>query len=335
LENDATLTSYEDTIELYKRLFRISPEVIACDLHPDYLSTQYAHETAARAKIKLIPVQHHHAHIAGLLAEHSYHEPIIGVAFDGTGYGTDGTIWGGEFLCADLRGFQRLAHLEYVPLPGGDAATHHPYRITAAYLYYLLGEEGLAAMGLVGIDQTELEIIKTQINHRLNAPLTSSAGRFFDAAAALLGIRRVIDYEAQAAIELEMAAMDSVVNDECAYPFGDTTQGTDIRLAPLFRAIIADINAGCSVADIALRFHYSTALMIARVCRRLGNKLDITTVGLSGGCFQNRMLLEMTKTTLNKEGFKVLVPRQVPPNDGGIALGQAAVAAEVCANKAF
>jgi len=331
LENSATLASYEDLIKLYKDLFRISPEVIACDLHPDYLSTQYAHESALRTKLQIMPVQHHHAHIASLLAEHRCREPIIGVVFDGTGFGADGAIWGGEFLHADLKGFQRLRHLEYVPLPGGDAATHRPYRIAAAYLYYLLGESGLAAaVRLVGIDEEELDIIKAQIDRRLNTPFTSSAGRLFDAISALLGIRREINYEAQAAIELEMSATDSTCHVDEAYPFGvtDTESHPVIRLAPLFRAIMADIDAGYRPAEVARRFHFSMAQMIAEVCRELGHQTGITIVGLSGGCFQNRLLLEMTTAAIAKEGLSVLTHQQVPPGDGGIALGQAAVAAE-------
>ncbi len=336
LENSTTLASYEELIEIYKGLFRIKPELVACDLHPDYLSTQYARENATRATLKLMLIQHHHAHIASLLAEHGCNQPIIGVAFDGAGYGTDGAIWGGEFLHADLNGFQRLAHLEYMPLPGGDAATRSPRRIAAAYLYHLLGEHSYTtAASHLGIDQTELELIKVQLDRRLNAPLTSSAGRLFDAVAALLGIRGVIDYEAQAAIELEMAATNCETGDKRTYSFGipNTVGDMIIRLTPLFRAIMTDIDDRCRPAEIAWRFHYSTALMIAKVCRQLGNKTGIATVGLSGGCFQNRLLTEMTVAALRKDGFAVLLHQQVPPGDGGIALGQAAVAAWAFKNK--
>ena len=335
LENEATLSSYEELIAIYKRLFRTTPEIIAYDLHPDYLSTQYAHENAAHQALKFMPVQHHHAHIASLLTEHGYDGQIIGIVFDGTGYGTDGAIWGGEFLQADLKDFRRLARLEYVPLPGGDTAIRSPYRIAATYLYHLLGNEGLAAATvLTGIDQTELDIIKVQLDRRLNAPITSSAGRLFDAVAGLLGIRRVIDYEAQAAIELEMTASISSPDDKYTYPFGIPEENdTVICLAPLFRAILADISAGCPPAKIARRFHYSTALMIAEVCRNLSRTTNLTTVGLSGGCFQNRLLLDMTMSALISEGLTVLIHQQVPSGDGAIALGQAAVAAEAFKDK--
>jgi len=330
LENSATLSNYEELIEIYKGVFRNKPDIIACDLHPDYLSTQYARATAASSALRLMPIQHHHAHIASLLAEHRCDQPILGVVFDGAGYGADGAIWGGEFLQADLNGFQRLAHLEYMPLPGGDAATRSPRRVAVAYLYHLLGEAGLAAAAnLIGVDQTELEIIKMQMDRRLNTPYTSSAGRLFDAVAALLGIRGVIDYEAQAAIELEMAATDCETDSGPPYPFGvsEDAAGNIISLAPLFHAIMKDIDTGCNSGVIARRFHHGAASMISDVCRQLKKMTDITTVGLSGGCFQNRLLTEMTVAALRKDGFTVLLHQQVPPGDGGIALGQAAVAA--------
>ena len=335
LENDTTLANYEELIEIYKKLFRITPEVVACDLHPDYLSTRYAHDSTAQTGLRLIPIQHHHAHIASLLTEHGQRGPIIGVSFDGTGYGTDGAIWGGEFLLADLGSYQRQTHLEYMPLPGGDVATRNPYRIATAYLYHLFGEKGLAiADRIIGLDQTEIDVIKAQIDRRLNTPFTSSAGRLFDAVAALLGIRKVIDYEAQAAIELEMVTTSSEPKDG-AYSFGSTDEkgSMAIGLKPLFHAIIADIDAGVRSAEIARRFHYSMALMIAKVCRELGDRTGVNAVGLSGGCFQNRLLLEMTMSALKKVGLTTLIHRQVPPGDGSIALGQAAIVAELLKNE--
>ena len=330
LENSETLAGFEQTVEVYQRLFRIEPRVIACDLHPDYLSTQYARErTAADPGLRLVQVQHHHAHIASLLAEHAETGPVIGVAFDGTGFGTDGAIWGGEFLLADLRDFRRLAHLEYVPLPGGDAGTRRPNRIAAAYVYHLLGEASLAKISpALGLSTEEMGVIKIQVDRRLNAPLTSSAGRLFDAVSALLGIRKEIDYEAQAAIELEMAATGEF-SDPVVYQAAiEAGEGPEIvRLAPLFRAIISDIDSGAGKARIAYRFHRSMAQLIARVCLGLKSKTGVNTVGLSGGCFQNRLLLALTVAALESEGFRVLTHSMVPTNDGGVALGQAAVAA--------
>jgi hydrogenase maturation protein HypF len=331
LENCETLDNYEEVVEIYKRLFRVKPQVVACDLHPDYHSTRYAREQAAKNGLKLVAVQHHHAHIAGLLAEHGISGPVIGVAFDGTGYGADGAIWGGEFLIAGLKGFQRSAHLEYLPLPGGDAATRNPGRVAAAYIYHLLGEPGLLAVpSISNMDKEEIDILKTQIDRRLNCPLTSSAGRLFDAVSALLGIRQTVDYEAQAAIELEAAVGGCKAGNDRIYPYGLAAEGTGyiITLAPLFQAIITDIAAGAGGLEIARRFHYSIAVMVSGVCRKLADGSGLDTVGLSGGCFQNRLLLEMTVEALRKEKLKVITHTLVPTNDGGIALGQAAVAAQ-------
>jgi hydrogenase maturation protein HypF len=330
LENAETLEHYEELIEVYKRLFRITPEVLACDLHPDYLSTRYAREQVEKYNLKLVQAQHHHAHIASLLAETGEAGPVIGIALDGTGLGSDGFIWGGEVMLADLMGFRRLAHLEYLPLPGGDAATKKPYRIAVAYLYTLLGQEGLeAARRILNPDPEELELIRAQLDRRINSPLTSSAGRLFDAVSALLGVCPETSYEAQAAIELEMAAGDIAPDDERIYPFEiDAQDGMGvIRLAPLFRAILADMKAKVSAGIIAARFHYSLADMIAEVALKKSCETGVNTAGISGGCFQNRLLLELTVQALRARGLKVLSHRQVPCNDGCIALGQAAIAA--------
>jgi hydrogenase maturation protein HypF len=330
LENAETLENYEQIIQVYKKLFRIEPELIACDIHPDYLSTRYANEAALRSGPAAIPVQHHHAHIAALLAEHRLSGPIIGVAFDGTGYGGDGTIWGGEFLLADLKQFNRTAHLEQAPLPGGDSATRNPYRIASAYLYHFLGNEGLRKVGeIMKIDPGELDIIKTQVDRRLNTPMTSSAGRLFDAVSALLGIRQTIDYEAQAAIELEMAASGTSGYDSQAYPMELRMNGNKriVMIGAMLEAIIKDIEHGLGKREISQRFHISFATMIAKVCKILADETGIKTAGISGGCFQNRLLLEMTAEAVKGQGLEVLTHRRVPANDGGIALGQAVIAA--------
>ncbi len=330
MENAETLEHFQDTIEIYKRLFRIEPEIIAHDMHPDYLSTGYAQELAgANPSLKLVPVQHHHAHVASCMAENGVMEPVIGVALDGTGYGTDGNIWGGEFLLANYSGFKRLAHLEYVPLPGGDAATKKPVRIAAAYVYHLLGENGLAASNLASrIDSDELEQLKQQVERRLNAPLTSSCGRLFDAVSALVGLRDSIDYEAQAAIELEMAATGLKLNDNALYQFDiDEQNGVKIiRLRRLFDGILNDIKRHRDSAEIAARFHASLAQMIAALCGNLVQETGVKQVALSGGVFQNRLLFELTLDAFRKYDLKVLTHRRVPTNDGGIALGQAAIA---------
>jgi hydrogenase maturation protein HypF len=330
LENLESLEHFQATIKLYQKLFRIEPRIIAHDLHPDYLSTQYATDLAqADPRLRPYPVQHHHAHIASCLAENGTQQPAIGVAFDGTGYGSDGHIWGGEFLLADYKGFKRLGHLEYAPLPGGEAAIKKPYRMAISYLYSLLGEDSLdgSLPGLRGIDELELGLIKKQLERKINSPLTSSCGRLFDAVSALAGIRGSIAYEAQAAIELEMAATGAA-DDSSSYPF-EVIMISDMRLVRLkdtFQAIIADLNTGTTRPEIALKFHNTVAQMAADVCRPIARETGVSTVALSGGVFQNRLLLRLTTEALEKENLKVISHRQVPANDGGISLGQAAIA---------
>ena len=330
MENEETLEHFENTIELYKTLFRIKPEIVAYDMHPEYLSTKYAFQVASEQGFSLVPVQHHHAHIVSCLAENEVDGPVIGVAFDGTGYGTDGTIWGGEFLLADWRSFRRVGHLEYVPLPGGEAAIKKPYRMALSYLYTLLGEnfsfEGLTFSKL---NPTELEIIKQQLKRRINSPLTSSAGRLFDAVSALAGVREEIDYEAQAVIELEMIAPNEVDEFESnLYPFSIVEhQGMRVvKLGELFSTVVQDVKNQVPVPIISLKFHNTVAQIIARMCKLIARESGITQVVLSGGVFQNRLLLKLATTALQGEDFRVLTHHLVPCNDGGISLGQAVIA---------
>jgi hydrogenase maturation protein HypF len=328
MENEETLEHFENTIELYKKLFRIEPEIIAYDMHPEYLATKYALEAGASSSLKLIPVQHHHAHIAGCLAENSVKDKVIGVAFDGTGYGSDGTIWGGEFLLADCRDFKRVGHFEYVPLPGGAAAIKKPYRMALSYLYTLLGEDfSLEGLPLAGIKPTEIEIIKQQLKRKINSPLASSAGRLFDAISALAGVRGEIDYEAQAAIELEMLAPDQIDKSE-AYPFSIVGEGGMgvVKLKELLAAVVEDIRNKVPVPKISLKFHITVAGIVTQMCKLIARENNIKRVALSGGVFQNRLLLKLAVAALEREGFEVLTHRLVPANDGGISLGQAVVA---------
>jgi len=327
MENEETLEHFENTVELYKKLFRIEPEIIAHDMHPEYLATKYALEVGASASLKLTPVQHHHAHIASCLVDNKVEGQVIGVAFDGTGYGSDGNIWGGEFLLADYRNFTRVGHLEYVPMPGGEAAIKKPYRMALGYLYWLLGED-FPLDGLpLRLNPTELEIIRRQLRRGLNSPLTSSAGRLFDGVSALTGVRQEIDYEAQAAIELEMAVPDGVSEPE-SYPFAIVEQqgGRVVRLGELLSAIVQDVRNQAPAWVISLKFHHTVAQMIAEVCKLIARESGITRVALSGGVFQNRLLLKLAIAALEGEGFSVLTHHLVPCNDGGISLGQAVIA---------
>ena len=333
MENVETLEHFANTIELYQKLFRIKPRILAHDLHPEYLSTKYAKERAG--EFTLVPVQHHHAHIVSCMVENGVQEPVIGVAFDGTGYGSDGTIWGGEFLIADFKGFERVGHLEYVPLPGGDAAIERPYRMAFSYLSTFLGESALdrELPFLRNIDQYEKEVMKRQIEKKINCPMTSSCGRLFDGVSALIGIRARVDYEAQAAIELEMAAPDDF-QDTDSYPFSIAEQDgvKVVRLSELFQAIIHDLDNGLPVSTISARFHHTMARIVADMCDRIAAERSLRTVALSGGVFQNRLLLKLTADLLEREGFVVLTHSLVSTNDGGISLGQATIANFVFSN---
>jgi hydrogenase maturation protein HypF len=327
MENEETLGHFENTIGLYEKLFRIEPEIIAYDMHPEYLATKYALEVGAKKSLKLVPVQHHHAHIVSCLVENGVEGPVIGVALDGTGYGSDGTIWGGEFLLADWRSFKRVGHLEYVPLLGGEAAIRKPYRMALSYICTLLGEDlSLEGLPFTRLDSTELEIIRQQLGRRINSPLTSSAGRLFDAVSALAGVRGEIDYEAQAAIELEMQAPDKIDKAE-SYPFSIVEEGMRVvKLGELFSAVVRDVRNQVPVPVISLKFHHTVAEIVAAMCKLIARESGIKQVALSGGVFQNRLLLRLATAALQRGGFSVLTHHLVPCNDGGISLGQAVVA---------
>jgi hydrogenase maturation protein HypF len=327
LENLETLEHFEDTIRIYKRVFHIEPEIIAYDMHPDYLSTRYALELVKRTGLRGIPVQHHHAHIVSCMADIGVTEPVIGVAFDGTGFGEDGQLWGGEFLLAHYSGFQRAAHFEYMPLPGGKAAIEKPYRMALSYLLKVFGDEAfeLDLPFLKAIAGEEILLINQQIERKTNTPLTSSCGRLFDAVSAILGIRGETDYEGQAAVELESIAD---INVDKTYPF-EIMQGNGPKIVSfdrMFRYLIDDLRHKVAAPIIAGRFHATIAEVIFSVCRMLVKENNINRVALSGGVFQNRLLLELTVKRLEAEGLTVLVHHNVPANDGGIALGQAVIA---------
>ena len=327
LENAETLRSFTEGIEHFRRLFDVEPQVVAHDLHPEYLSTKYALELDG---VDLQPVQHHHAHIASCLADNGAAEggaaeggadgPVIGVAFDGTGYGTDGTIWGGEFLAADLATFERGGHLTPVPMPGGAAAIRQPWRMAAAYL-------GADSDGLdvVRRNQAHWPAIRSMARRGVNSPLTSSAGRLFDAAAAILGVRDAINYEGQAAVELEQLADPAEAG---AYPAAlEAGQPFQIRGADLLHGVIDDLTSGVPAPVIAARFHHGVAALIEAGCVAMRDRYGLRTVALSGGVFQNSLLLHATVARLEARGFRVLLHSRVPCNDGGISLGQAVVAA--------
>jgi hydrogenase maturation protein HypF len=334
LENYETLQSFEDGLGHFERLFRIKPEAMVYDLHPDYLATRYALARAEREHVPAIGVQHHHAHIAACMAEHGLTgaTPVIGVALDGTGYGDDGAIWGGEFLLADYAGYQRAFHLAYVPLPGGDRAVREPWRVALAWLAHA-GLDWADDLPPVLAAAPEARRVVGHLLESPRTPATSSMGRLFDAVAALAGVRPTVNYEAQAAIELE-ARVDP--HEVKAYPFAVESQTPlaagawnpgVIDAAPAIRAIVADVRSGVPVSGIAARFHNGVAEMVWQVCRQMRQQWGVAEVALSGGVWQNVTLLARAIELLGKDGFTVYAHRQVPPNDGGVALGQAMVAA--------
>ncbi len=319
------MTAFQKGIEHYQNLLEIKPKVVAYDLHPDYLSTQFAQNFQA---VEKIPVQHHHAHIASVMVDHGMeNETVIGVAFDGAGYGTDGTIWGGEFLLANYRDFVRAAHLECTPLPGGSAAIREPWRNACALLHQCYGDdmETLNLEFVQRLDGTRWNILKQMMQRKQNCPLSSSMGRLFDGVASLLGIRDKIGYEGQAAIELEQLADEKCMESYFWQEISDSAPSV-IGLHSLTQAIVEDLLAGASNSQVAARFHNSVAEMVTTVCGRLRQTTGIEQVVLGGGVFQNKFLLRRLIPLLEGKNFQVYLPQNVPVNDGGISLGQMAIA---------
>ncbi|MCW2725089.1 MAG: carbamoyltransferase HypF [Frankiales bacterium] len=321
LDDYSTYGSYLDGIDHLRRLFDLQPVLVAHDLHPDYPSTRYAAELP---DVERVAVQHHHAHVAACLVDNGVRGPVIGVALDGSGLGEDGTLWGGEFLLADLVTATRVAHLQPVPLPGGDAATRQPWRMAASYLDAAYGAD-VPALEVRIRQGRRWDHVLSAAAAGLNAPLSSSAGRLFDAVAAVLGLRDAVTYEGQAAVELEQCADEGETG---SYPV--RVQGGPILEVPgaeLVRAVVQDRLAGASVPIVAARFHNAMADVVIDVCSRLRGAHGLDVVALSGGVFQNALLLGRCLDGLQGAGFEVLTHRQVPCNDGGISLGQVAVAA--------
>jgi hydrogenase maturation protein HypF len=323
LENYETLRFFEETLENLKKLFRVDPQAVAYDLHPSYLSSRLA---LAMPIDRKIGVQHHHAHIASCMAENQLQGKVIGVALDGAGYGNDGKIWGGEFLVADLAGFQRRAHLRYVPLPGGDAAVRQPWRMALSYLRDVFGSDPLpeSLRCFQNLPQKHLSVVDTMIARRIQTVETSSCGRLFDAVAAIAGLGGTVTFEGQAAIALESAAWVGV---EEPYGFGiGDGEPMEIDMRPAIGEIVHDVMVQRDIGYLSARFHNTVAAAIVEVCRRLRQQEGLNRVCLSGGVFQNAYLLECTLKGLYGCAFEVYLHALVPPNDGGISLGQAAIA---------
>lgn len=326
LENFETLQAFEDGIAHFEKLFKVTPELIAYDLHPNYMATRYALERSEREGIRAIGIQHHHAHIVACMAEHGIDrsKTVAGIAFDGAGYGDDGAIWGGEFLVSNYSSYARAYHLKYVPLPGGDQAVKEPWRMAVSWLNDLGIDHEEIPQIQKKVGEERIRIVQRQVEIGLNAPLTSSVGRLFDAVASLVGIRQMVNYEAQAAIELE-AIVDP--DEECIYPF--EVSGKIIDPSPMIRSIIEDIHRAVPVSIIAARFHNSIASMLLDICLDMRERFGTSTVVLSGGVWQNMVLLAKTVSVLRASGLEVLLHRKVPSNDGGVSLGQAVIAQSI------
>ena len=328
LENLATYEFLELTVRHLERILDVTPQIVAHDRHPDYLSTRYA---LTRTGVRRVAVQHHHAHIVSVMAEHGLDGPLLGLALDGTGYGDDGAVWGGEVLVAEAARFERAAHLAYVPMPGGDRAVKEPWRMAVSYLQDAFGD-GWSAHDLP-LFQCEpadrLAVAAKMARRGFNAPPTSSLGRLFDGVAAICGLRSRVNFEGQAAMELEMAA-DPEADGHYPYelPPGATRA---VATAPLIRAVVADMTRGVPVPVVAGRFHRTLVNLFADICTLLRDETGLDRVALSGGVFQNALLLEGMVRALGNAGFAVYTPHLVPANDGGIALGQALAAAAMVA----
>ena len=322
MENYETLKSFAQGVEHFERLFRVQPVAIAHDMHPNYLATRYALEHAERENLPTFAIQHHHAHVAACMAEHGLTEPVIGVSFDGTGYGDDGAIWGGEFLVADAKSYQRAAQLEYFPLPGGDAAIKKPAR-TALALLWSLGLDWDDALESVKEFCAEDQVtLRVQLEKKINTPMTSSMGRLFDAVSALAGVRQKVNYEGQAAIEFEAMADSAEVGQ---YAFG--VESGMVRVRGVVEALIKDVMTGIPTSKISARFHNGLAEAVRETVQKISRDTSLRSVVLSGGVWQNMTLLQKTISLLRKDGFEIYIHREVPTNDGGLSLGQAYIAA--------
>ena len=332
MENYETLRSFREGVEHYSRLFDVRPELVAYDLHPEYLSTKYARELEEDG-LPAVGIQHHHAHVASCLAdnERPAEERVIGVVLDGTGYGADGAVWGGEFFEGSVEeGFDRLAHLEYAPLPGGSAAIRQPWRMALAQLVRLYGEEETSKLPLRVVreaGESNVRLVARLVEHGLNTPPTSSAGRLFDAVAALVGVPGSgrTTYEGQAAVELELAAGGPVHR---GYPFRLRPEGGTwvVETGDIISGVVRDLLAGREAAEISSRFHRTMAEVVVAGCERIREETGAVAVALSGGTFQNLLLVEQVLELLSGKGFAVYRHRRVPTNDGGLALGQAVLA---------
>ncbi len=327
LKNRDSYHAYQEAIKRFIRIFQFQPEIIACDLHPDYLSTVYARQLSLEKNLPLLEIQHHHAHIASCMAENQLSEKVIGVAFDGTGLGDDGKIWGGEFLVADLKQYIRAGHLKYQVMPGGEQVIHQPWRMAFSYLYSIFGQNlfGFDIPLIRRRDSREISILAQMMNQKINTPYTSSCGRLFDAVSSLIGLRDEVNFEGQAAMELE-SMCQSKYAQHYPYHIEETPVGLNVNLEQMFHRLIHDVAAGEPKNKIATQFHHTITEFTLSMCLKIRKHFHLHTVVLSGGVFQNAFLLEQTIRKLKEKDFEVFIHQKMPPNDACISLGQAVIA---------
>jgi hydrogenase maturation protein HypF len=315
---------FKKQIKIFQKKIKIKPEVIACDLHPEYISAKYAREWAKRGMLKVESVQHHEAHVASCIADNSVRGNVIGVAFDGTGFGLDGNIWGGEFFIGDVKKLKRAAHLKYIPMPGAEAAIKEPWRMAFSYLYNVYGKK----RKIYSFARASNDILSQMIDKKINSPLTSSMGRLFDGVSSLIGVCDFASYEGEAAIKLEKIIGGKGQAVKGGYEFRYAEEGGMIIInwKPVITGIVKDLKFGVEKSRISLKFHNAVCDMIKDVCISLRKKYKIKKVCLSGGVFQNKYLIQRAKPMLEKEGFNVYGHERIPTHDGGIAIGQAVLA---------
>jgi len=309
---------FEKGIKKLQRKLKIDPKIIACDLHPEYITTKYANELAKDKRLRVKSVQHHEAHVASCIADNNIKGRVIGIAFDGTGFGSDGNIWGGEFFVGDIKKLERVAHLKYVPMPGGEASVREPWRMAFSYLYKIYGKNRLPRNDMLG----------QMIDKKINSPLTSSIGRLFDGVSSLIGVCDFAGYEGEAAIRLEKIIKGGNQRIKGRYKFKYIQEGEMIIIdwSPVIRDIVKDLKKNVKKQDISLKFHEAICEMIKDACNRLRKKYKIKKVCMSGGVFQNNYLKNSVGPLLEKEGFEVFLHKNVPAHDGSISLGQAVLA---------
>jgi hydrogenase maturation protein HypF len=328
LENVETLDYFEETIRHFQNILQIEPGIIAHDLHPEYLNTKWVSEKEFFSEKEIIGIQHHHAHIASCMAENRLDEEVIGFSMDGTGYGTDGNIWGGEVLLADLSSFERYSHLEYLPMPGGETAIREPWRMGIGYLYNNFGEDilNVELPFLKQIDPNKIITLTQMIKKGINTYQTSSLGRLFDAVAAIINIRGYVSYEGQSAVELENLLSKSDLTSKSRFYTLEPDQNNIIQTGILLEEVIHDIKKNASPSLMSLKFHNGLINTFVNIAQKIREEKKLDAVVLSGGCFQNHFLVDNLTRELIKLKFNVFTHRLVPPNDGGISLGQAVIA---------